>query len=82
LTVDHFLPRGAFLKNTTWITGIVAFTGTNTKMMLNSKCKTSAKIGVIDQRLGSYVMQIFAVQLMMAAAVTVMGLTVTDLSYL
>ncbi len=36
MTFKQFLPRGAKLQNTQWIIGIVAYTGPETKIMLNS----------------------------------------------
>ena len=33
---DQFLYRGSSLKNTDWVIGIVAYTGHETKIMLNS----------------------------------------------
>lgn len=33
----QFLYRGAKLKNTKWIYGVVIYTGKNTKVMLNSE---------------------------------------------
>jgi len=36
LTEDSLLLRGARLKNTTWIHGIVVYSGSDTKLILNS----------------------------------------------
>lgn len=34
--VDQFLYRGTRLKNTKWIYGLVAYTGRNTRIIMNS----------------------------------------------
>lgn len=40
---DQVLPRGATLRNTSWVFGIVIYTGHDTKLMRNS---TSAPLKV------------------------------------
>lgn len=37
ISVDSILPRGAILKNTNWIYGLVLYTGHETKLLLNSR---------------------------------------------
>ena len=36
-SVKNFLYRGSVLKNTVWIIGVVAYTGKQTKIMMNSE---------------------------------------------
>lgn len=36
ITINNILLRGCFLRNTKWVIGIVVFTGSDTKIMLNS----------------------------------------------
>ena len=36
ITINNLLPRGASLKNTEWVLGVVIFTGQETKIMLNA----------------------------------------------
>ncbi|KAL1925325.1 uncharacterized protein VTP21DRAFT_208 [Calcarisporiella thermophila] len=36
ITASHLLLRGSVLKNTQWVIGVVLFTGSDTKVMLNS----------------------------------------------
>ena len=36
LGIDNFLLKGANLKNTEWIVGLIVYTGNETKIMLNS----------------------------------------------
>ena len=75
------MPRGAFLKNSEWAIGLVVYTGVDTKMMLNAKIKKKPKIGRIEKYLTRFVAQIFVVQLGIALWITLMGFSVTDLSY-
>jgi phospholipid-translocating ATPase len=35
--VKNFLYRGSVLKNTAWIIGVVAYTGKQTKIMMNAE---------------------------------------------
>lgn len=37
LSKDQFLPRGAALKNTDWIFGVIVYTGHETKIFMNTK---------------------------------------------
>lgn len=75
------MPRGTFLKNSDWAIGLVVYTGVDTKMMLNAKIKKKPKIGRIEKYLTRFVAQIFVVQLGIAFWITLMGFSVTDLSY-
>ena len=36
LSIDNFLLKGANLKNTEWMVGVIAYSGNETKIMLNS----------------------------------------------
>jgi phospholipid-transporting ATPase len=36
LSENFLLMKGATVKNTEWVTGVVAFTGSQTKLLLNS----------------------------------------------
>ena len=36
LDINNFLLKGANLKNTEWVVGLVMYTGKDTKIMLNS----------------------------------------------
>lgn len=80
-SIDNFLPRGAFLKNTGWAIGMVVFTGVDTKLMLNAKVKKRPKISRIERQLTTFVLQIFAAQLLIALSLTLLSFTVDNLSY-
>ena len=43
LTLKQFLPRGAVLKNTQWMIGLVVYSGKNTKVMKNTEKKKEKK---------------------------------------
>lgn len=36
ITVKNFIPRGCNLKNTEWIYGLVVYSGSHTKIMMNA----------------------------------------------
>ena len=57
----NFLPRGVSLKNTKYIYGFVAYSGHETKIMLNSfhsKCKKSD----LEQTMGRQIFYVFFIQ--------------------
>ena len=58
----QLLLKGASLKNTDWIVGVVAYTGHNTKIILNSK-KPRNKISKLENLLGRLIILILIFQL-------------------
>lgn len=48
LSKDQFLPRGAALRNTEWILGVIVYTGHETKIFMNSK-QTPRKFTKMDK---------------------------------
>lgn len=53
-TINNMILRGCFLRNTKWITGIVVFTGSETKIMLNLGI-TASKKSRLSRELNYYV---------------------------
>lgn len=62
LGVKQFLLRGAKLKNTKWIVGIVVYTGEDTKIMKNAD-KSKYKVSNIEKDTNYYILFIFCFQL-------------------
>jgi phospholipid-translocating P-type ATPase (flippase) len=62
LTIDQLLLKDAKLKNTSWIIGVVAFTGRQSKVMLNS-LKSRIKTSNLEQQLNKVIIFLFAVQI-------------------
>ncbi|ODV81596.1 phospholipid transporting ATPase [Suhomyces tanzawaensis NRRL Y-17324] len=60
VTINNLLLRGCSLRNTKWVVGIVAFTGNDTKIMLNAGI-TPTKQSRISRDLNYYVYLNFAV---------------------
>ena len=54
----QMLLKGSILKNTSWIVGIVLYTGMNNKIILNSK-KPRTKISLIEKKMNKYLIGIF-----------------------
>jgi phospholipid-transporting ATPase len=48
LSFSNFLLRGAQLRNTQWVLGLVVYTGAQTKVMMNSR-ETASKMSSIEQ---------------------------------
>ncbi|CAG9326660.1 unnamed protein product [Blepharisma stoltei] len=62
LASEQLLLRGSSLKNTDWITGIVVYTGHESKIMLNSP-KSRAKASKLESQMNRQVIYIFFLQL-------------------
>jgi len=58
ISTNEFLLKGSVLKNTSWIIGIVAYTGMNNKIILNSK-KPRLKMSKVEKKLNYYLVFIF-----------------------
>ena len=58
LSTNEFLLKGSVLKNTSWIIGIVVYTGMNNKIILNSK-KPRLKMSKVEKKLNYYLVFIF-----------------------
>ena len=54
----EFILKGSVLKNTNWIIGVVAYTGMNNKIILNSK-KPRIKMSKIAKKLNLYLLFVF-----------------------
>ena len=58
LSTNEFLLKGSVLRNTSWIIGIVIYTGMNNKIILNSK-KPRLKMSKVEKKLNYYLVFIF-----------------------
>ena len=70
LANEQFLLRGSSLKNTDWITGLVVYTGHQTKIMLNSS-KARAKSSALESHMNRQIVFIFLMQLILCAVCAV-----------
>ncbi|ODQ64350.1 phospholipid-translocating P-type ATPase [Nadsonia fulvescens var. elongata DSM 6958] len=59
ITINNLLLRGCSLRNTEWVIGVVVFTGTDTKIMLNAG-ETPTKRSLISRELNTSVIVNFA----------------------
>ena len=59
ISTNDFLLKGSILKNTNWIIGIVAYTGMNNKIILNSK-KPRLKMSKVEKTLNYFLVLVFA----------------------
>ncbi|OZJ06578.1 hypothetical protein BZG36_00602 [Bifiguratus adelaidae] len=76
LTPDQLLLRGAQLRNTGWIYGVVVFTGHETKLLLNSSKKPS-KSSNITRITNRNILFLFAILVLMSIAGAVGDLVTT-----
>lgn len=73
LDPTQLLLRGAQLRNTSWIYGIVVFTGHETKLMLNSSKKPS-KMSNVTHITNRNILYLFAILVLMSIACSCGGL--------
>ena len=86
LTPDQLMLRGATLRNTPWIYGVVVFTGHETKLMRNATA-TPIKRTDVEKMLNRQILMLVAILLILSAISTVGDLIVritagTKLQYL
>ena len=86
LAPDQLLLRGATLRNTPWIHGIVVFTGHETKLMRNATA-TPIKRTDVERMLNKQILMLVAILLILSAISTIGDLIVrstagTKLTYL
>ncbi|XP_075972322.1 ATPase phospholipid transporting 8A1 isoform X3 [Anticarsia gemmatalis] len=62
LGLDQMLLRGAMLRNTAWINGVVVYTGHETKLMKNST-KAPLKRSSIDRQTNTHILMLFLILL-------------------
>lgn len=67
ITINELLLRGCAIRNTTWIIGIVAYTGADSKIMLNQG-ETPSKRSKIDKETNFNVLANFVILLAMCIA--------------
>lgn len=72
LTIDQLMLKDAKLKNTSWIIGVVAFTGRQTKVMLNS-AKSRIKTSNLEKQLNKVILFLFLIQIL--ACILLSGIT-------
>ncbi|CAO1620976.1 unnamed protein product [Jaminaea pallidilutea] len=72
VTINELLLRGCAIRNTEWVIGIVVFTGSDTKIMLNSG-KTPSKRSKIEKETNWNVLANFVLLLVMCLLCAVIG---------
>ena len=58
ITTKEFILKGSILRNTSWIIGVIVYTGMNNKIILNSK-KPRTKVSKVEQSMNSYLIYVF-----------------------
>jgi phospholipid-transporting ATPase len=70
LSAKNLLLRGAILKNTSWIVGVVIYTGQDTKIMRNAE-EAKFKQSGVERLTNQLILVIFLLQLIISATVSV-----------
>ncbi|KAI7861361.1 hypothetical protein BDF14DRAFT_1904539 [Spinellus fusiger] len=76
LDPTQLLLRGAQLRNTSWVYGLVVFTGHETKLMLNSSKKPS-KVSNVTHITNRNILYLFAILVFMSVAGAIGGMVFT-----
>lgn len=61
LDITNFILRGCCLRNASYIVGFVAYTGHETKIMMNS-FRAKAKLSTVEKMMNRQILIIFLVQ--------------------
>ena len=77
LAPDQLLLRGATLRNTSWIYGIVVFTGHETKLMRNATA-TPIKRTAVEQRVNVQILMLVAILVLLSIVSSVGDLIVSS----
>lgn len=77
LSIKQFLLKGAFLRNTDWVLAVVAYTGVESKIMLNSQ-KRHEKQSRIEGILNILVIVILCIQIIIALILSMLALYFYD----
>ncbi|XP_011498077.1 PREDICTED: probable phospholipid-transporting ATPase IA [Ceratosolen solmsi marchali] len=62
---DQLLLRGAMLRNTRWIFGVVIYTGHDTKLMQNNTSTAPLKRSTLDRLINTQILMLFFILLML-----------------
>lgn len=69
LDTEQLMLKDSKLKNTEWMIGVVAFTGKETKVMLNSQ-KGRIKISNLEKKLNKVILILFGIQILICIALS------------
>lgn len=69
LSIEQLLLKDSKLKNTGWIIGTVAFTGRDTKVMLNSQ-KSRLKVSNLERKLNNVIIFLFVIQILICILIS------------
>lgn len=75
LNISHFIPKGCQLKNTSWVYGLVVYSGKQTKIMLNS-IKGKRKQSNLERKLNNLIVLILVLQVCLCIILGVLSSTV------
>jgi len=80
LSLNQFLPRGAVLRNTDWIYGVVIYAGLDTKVMMNNT-RGKLKFSTLEGRLNALVAGIFVYNIILLFTAVALSASVMDSIY-
>ena len=70
--VSQFLYKGTFVRNTEWVVGVVIYTGSETKIILNSQ-KGSNKQSNLEKKVNIIISFIFSIQCLLCLILAIMN---------
>jgi len=73
LSANQLLLKGSKLKNTEFVFGFVAYTGNDTKLMMNAKAGRQ-KMSKMEEKMNSLVVFILGLQILLCLSISVVGI--------
>lgn len=64
MNAKQLLLRGAYLRNTDWVLGVVVYSGQDTKIMRNAE-SPKIKVSYVENEMNKHIIGIFLVQLLL-----------------
>lgn len=68
--VKQLLYKGTFLRNTDWVVGVVCYTGSQTKIVLNSM-KSNNKQSHLEKLVNTIILILFAIQILLCILIAI-----------
>ncbi|XP_014207463.1 probable phospholipid-transporting ATPase IA isoform X3 [Copidosoma floridanum] len=75
---DQLLLRGAMLRNTRWVFGVVIYTGHDTKLMQNNMTTAPLKRSTLDRLINTQILMLFFILLMLCLVFAIFNVLWTN----
>ena len=73
IDANQLLLKGAILKNTRYVIGLVVYTGRDTKIMMNTKTGGKIKQSAVEKEMNTYTISLLVLQIFLCLAMAIAG---------